>query len=1676
MPVSDSGTVSQEIVQTIDPTKVKLTGVADITYPVGWTLSYCSGAATDCTIAANFSATTPANATAWAAVKAVKAAGSIVSEGASGTGKQVASRTSTGVLAPNGSSVSGASAGDGWDVFFDPGYTRVFNRYHHKSTLRVDCNWLRTENGHTAGANCWSPFTADWGRVDSNGVLDIPFAMNSNRSTGWIDSSNRLWAETVKVSGNDGYGFFCIDVSGASPQPCAGQSFYRLLTPAMSPQDWDEVKDLAVVDGKIFTTSRNYGAAGTTYGKYVLCLDTRASGGPAPCPGQPYALPSGPNETVTFDPDPGAIAAISGKVYALGQSSAAPLHRLWCIDPTKIVAGATSSSIGCTGWAANPVDAVQGGPIITAPNSSGVPVAACTAFNFYGQATCINLADGTTTVPGLPSNLTGQLQSLYLGALDQYGKYSGVATSKTRVYWPYGSKVACFDAATNAMCSGGSWVAGQVSEQSVYAIRIDPMNPRCFWTNSDLGSIKVWTDTGVQGCSVPSPAVTFPAEVSVPRMACTANSGIQEWVDFRIAAAGSVDRKWSSASLSVLDPSGTALSGWSERSIPDSGVLSLAGLPVSGGSGGSAWVAGDLDFRVTFADPTYVTAPSATIKVIGDAPQLCLSPLVLTVCPSGSGPVSGLSSGSVSVSARGSSTDAGNVTTSLSPVSASTTVSAATSAQCGATLSGAATLSGTATGVAGVLVSLLDSSGNAISVNGSPVSATTDASGNYSFGYLFPGSYKVRFADSGLRTVASTTVTGGGSGSTTDNTAATSLVSNTSTLAVGTNGVVNSVYNTVAIASPDTSTGARGDVQTINVKANDTAGTGNNLTSPTLKFCTVDSPPSGCTLTTKTVAGEGVYSLSGSNVVFTPCSAANTPAGASCTGAFTGPATAVAYQITDSGGQTATSTISPTVVPPPSVTPDAQTGAFDTNQTYTPASNDTAATGTTLNATSVRLCPTNASAPFTSSNCSATSVTTADGVYTLDATTGTVTFDPSNTFTGPATAPVRYVVADALGQYASSTITPTVTPPAAAVANPNTTSGVVGAVQSVNLLTNDTTPSGVTFTASSTRLCAPGTTAPNCVSTTVDVPNVGTYSLTNGTVTFTPCTAAVTANCTSGSAFTGTPTALGYQVPDSLGRVVNSTYTPTVVPPPSVTPDAQTGAFDTNQTYAPASNDTAGAGTTLNATSLRLCPTAATAPFTSSNCSATSVTTADGAYTLDATTGTVTFDPSNTFTGPATVPVWYVVADALGQYGASTITPTVTPPGASVATANTTTGIVGASQSANLLTNDTTPSGVTFTASSTRLCVPGTTAPNCVSTTVDVPNVGTYSLTDGTVTFTPCTTAITGNCTIGSAFTGTPAALVYQVSDSLSRIVNSTYTPTVVPPPVASADGSQGVKGQPQTITLLSNDAPGNAVAPFDPATLRLCGSNETAPNCTSTSVTVSGEGTYTLNPSGTVTFSPDSNFVGATTPQRYVVTDTLGQVTSTTFRPNVVLPPAPITTDDTETGPAETLMIIDPLVNDSAGTIPAGQSGTVNLIRSSLRLCDRNELAPNCTATQLTTVDGTYIVDTATGFVTFTPRQGFSGVVTQPVMYQIANDWTGPSGIGIATAVITPIIDPVAPLVVPPTLPNGDSAVGAGGSNSSVRLPNTGTDTCALVLWGVLLVCSGGALVFLKRRAIANR
>ena len=100
---------------------------------------------------------------------------------------------------------------------------------------------------------------------------------------------------------------------------------------------------------------------------------------------------------------------------------------------------------------------------------------------------------------------------------------------------------------------------------------------------------------------------------------------------------------------------------------------------------------------------------------------------------------------------------------------------------------------------------------------------------------------------------------------------------------------------------------------------------------------------------------------------------------------------------------------------------DSATSPQNVNVTVNPLTNDNAAPGVTLAPTSVVL-------RDPADNVFKTTVTIAgQGTYTVNPTTGVVTFDPVPAFTGNATA-LTYRVTDSTGQNASSTIAVKVTP------------------------------------------------------------------------------------------------------------------------------------------------------------------------------------------------------------------------------------------------------------------------------------------------------------------------------------------------------------------------------------------------------------------------------------------------------------------------------------------------------------------------------------------------------------------------------------------------------------------------------------------------------------------------
>jgi CshA-type fibril repeat protein len=425
----------------------------------------------------------------------------------------------------------------------------------------------------------------------------------------------------------------------------------------------------------------------------------------------------------------------------------------------------------------------------------------------------------------------------------------------------------------------------------------------------------------------------------------------------------------------------------------------------------------------------------------------------------------------------------------------------------------------------------------------------------------------------------------------------------------------------------------------------------------------------------------------------------------------------------------------------------------------------------------------------------------------------------------------------------------------------------------------------------------------------------------------------------------------------------------------------------------------------------------------------------EGTYTLGSD-GKVTFDPLPSFTGAATS-LRYQVSDAAGRVADALLKPTVSPTAAPTAVADVSRGLWDVNQVLSPLANDTADAATPLVVASLKLCGAGQSPSGCDKTSVTVAGEGSYTLgSDGKVTFDPL-----------PSFTGTATAVRYQVADSLGRVVDSTLTPTVLPPPVARPDTSQGEMGERQVVSLTGNDDQGGPGQALDLASVRLCGAGEVSPACSKTQVVVSGEGTYAVNVDGTIDFVPEPKFVGTATAVPYVVSDVLGQKAASTVTVTVVPPPAPIAVVDLAAGRQGEVLVFSPWVNDSGGEIPAGVDGAVDVVPSSIRLCGDGEAVPKCTQTSLTTADGTYTVDVKTGKVSFVHVPGFVGRVQSPPTYQISNDWKGAAGSKIASSVLIPtILPPATSASSPVALP--DSSQGRKGKPQT--LPVLGNDAAA--------------------------
>ena len=728
--------------------------------------------------------------------------------------------------------------------------------------------------------------------------------------------------------------------------------------------------------------------------------------------------------------------------------------------------------------------------------------------------------------------------------------------------------------------------------------------------------------------------------------------------------------------------------------------------------------------------------------------------------------------------------------------------------------------------------------------------------------------------------------------------------------------------------------------------------------------------------TSVTVAGEGTYSIDDATgkVTFVP------------EPGFTGTAQGVTVSVTAPVGKdkdgtvrdeylkTASAKYTPTVTPI-TVTPTDKVSENVQNvpQTQTPTfdlSNDK-----TAEITSKKLVD-----PATGQPTDETTVTVAgEGSYTIDPTTGAVTFTPEKDFVGTAkgvTVQATATITNANGKTATITSDATYTPtvvPAVPTANPATSKDIQGATQTGTPTFAGTTvqvngeDKAITIKDNSyTLLDKDG----NEVSTTPAYAADGTTVIgnftidpANGQVTFTP----------TDKSYTGAVTPAKVQAESSNGIKVDTTYTPEIVPvTPTATPAETTDIQGATQTGKP---EFKGGTVTVDGVE-KTVEINEDVPATFDDGSTTKTVEGVGTYTV-AADGTVTFVPEKSFVGTAPA-VTVVREDKNGTKASATYTPTVLPV-TPTATPAETTDIQGATQTGKpeFKGGTVTVDGVEKTVEINE-DVPATFDDGSTTKTVD--GVGTYTVAaDGTVTFVP-----------EKSFVGTAPAVTVVREDKNGTKASATYTPTVTAvTPTAKPVETTDIQGATQTGKPVFTE--GDSRVPMNddvPATF----------DDGSTTKTVDGVGTYTVAADGTVTFVPEKSFTGKAPAVTVVREDKNGTKASATYTPTVT-PVTPTATPVETTGKQGQTQTGKPVFTEGNSRVPMNDDVPATFDDGSTTK----------------TVDGvgTYTV-AADGTVTFVPEKSFTGKA--PAVTVVREDKNGTK----ASATYTPTVTPVTPTATP--------------------------------------------------------
>ncbi|MBZ2054278.1 CshA/CshB family fibrillar adhesin-related protein [Streptococcus sanguinis] len=512
-------------------------------------------------------------------------------------------------------------------------------------------------------------------------------------------------------------------------------------------------------------------------------------------------------------------------------------------------------------------------------------------------------------------------------------------------------------------------------------------------------------------------------------------------------------------------------------------------------------------------------------------------------------------------------------------------------------------------------------------------------------------------------------------------------------------------------------------------------------------------------------------------------------------------------------------------------------------------------------------------------------------------------------------------------------------------------SGLQGLEQNKTLVFNDddanTPPVTPDATHPASFVDANGqTVAGNTVPAMSNGQQVGTYELdpNTGQVTFKPI-----------KTFYGTPDPVVVQVSDADGKAHRARYQPKVT---QVTPRSTNVESTGLQGQAQSGKPTFTPGD-------QQIPIDMSKAMTFENGTNTLEVANEGTYTINSD-DTITFKPLKQFTGKAT-PVTVKRVDANGTEVTATYTPNVTKV-TPTSTPATSSGPQGVPQTGTPVFKEGDPAvpidmtkQMTFDDGQPKKTVAG---------------VGEYTInSDGSITFTP-----------DKKYVGTPASVTVKRVDENGTEIRATYTPTVTEVTPRSTNAvSSGLQGQQQSGKPIFT--PGDKAVPIDMAQPMTFEDNQTTKK-------VDKVGTYVIESDGTITFTPDKQYVGTPSPVTVKRVDTNGTEVTATYTPTVTRV-TPTSTNAESTGLQGQPQSGKPTFSPGDQQIPIDMSKAMTF--------------ENGTDTLVVADQGTYTIN-SDGSITFKPEKKFTGKATPVTVKRVDANGTE------VTAKYTPTVEEVIP------------------------------------------------------------